>query len=793
MLVTMIRFSMLSLFFGPLLWSMTTHLPAQVDIFVDHSTVGLGPGEVIADTLRDRVHVLTSGHDMNLNGHFEPDNGDISAGWYVLDVKGNILDSALFNEFFNDYPIRVGADLERNLLYLPLKGRVQVYSMETLGLVIDALVHGNVSAVSYDPNAEVLILSRRASDFTSPGQVQVVDPASGFVLGDIISGINPGMGVFDTDMMNGITSMYVLNEGSSSVENSSLTRLSFANDIYKAVNGKEMGDGGKQILYDEKEEQIFILLPRAGLVRILEAGTHKEIKESPVVIEDFDDPRSLAVDGDFLWISFWDGAVRCYSLEDGSKRQYGLPGKGEGIAVQNGRLFVAISYAADSFEPDSTLIVFDLQTNEPIDTIAVGLNPISVFSNPRDNGVLVMGSGGNGVGPWWKEINAMTLETRGSGPLPASVGNPVQAAFDKENTTFAVIGADTLFTLNLRTDVDGPSPLYVDSNRRFSRVANSDEHWLLTNSVGDFSPEVLRLYAIEKRRGERVVSIAIEGASTGGESISMIPGPAKAPLDGGFAAYVITESSREVPYPELVYVEYHPNLFENKLGNVANHILHEVDEYGDGITAVTMNGSHEVVFLDLNLDQPEISFRVPTGTKGFDGPRASAVAPCVPVDYRGALLVTTYSGEVLFLANEQVVVRKGIGGKGEGIAVLKDTVFIANAFKTSTYNPASTVAIVTLTYPGSVDEIESIISSIHAYPNPANATGTIVLTLERPADVELSLYDPLGRPHKKLFSGRLEAGVSRLPLDVSDLESGTYFYRLQVDGKSVTQLLQVVR
>ena len=781
------RFSTLILFCSLISLGLTNQLSAQVDILVDHSTVGLGPGEVIADTIRNQVHVMTSGQDVNFNGHFEPDSGDVSAGWYVLDSKGNVIDSTFFEGFFNNFPVRVGADLEKGLLYLPLHGRVQAYNMERLALVVDTVVNQDVVAVSYESQTDRLILSTRAADFISPGQVQVFDIESGFMFGEIVSGINPGMAVSDVEMMNGRTSTYILNEGSFGVKNASLTRLSFAPDIFKSVNEEEIGGGATQILYDEEGERLFILIPRAGLVRILDPKTHRELEESPINLNNPSDSRSLTVDGNSLWVSSWSGAVQQYSIGDGSEQRYQLPGKGEGVATLNDRLFVAISYATDSFDPDSTLVVFDLQTHEPMDTLVVGLNPVEVFANPLDNGIVIMGSGGDGVEPWWKEIDAETFETRGSGSLPASVNNPVQGAFDQENTTFAVIGGDTLYVLDLKTDTDRPYPLYVGSQELFSHVADAADHWLVTNTPGDFVPEPGCLYAIDKKTGERVASIMTS------VSIPMVPGEAKRSAEGGFGAYAISVVGYGGSAAELVHIDYHPNLFEDELGNGANHILHEVDEYGNGITAVTMNGSHEVVFLELDSDTPEISLRVPTGTEGFDGPRTSALAPCVPVSYEGALLVTTYSGEVLFLAHEEVLIRKEIGGKGEGIVLLNDTAFVANPFETVTYNPASTVAIVTLEYWGSVDDIERVVSSISAYPNPANASGTIVLSLEEPVDVELKLYDPLGRLHKELFTGRLEAGVNTLPFDVRDLEAGTYFYRLQVDEKSVTQLLEVVR
>ncbi|MGE3800565.1 MAG: T9SS type A sorting domain-containing protein [Candidatus Kapaibacterium sp.] len=735
------------------------------------------------------MHILTAGQDANFDGIFNADSGDISAGWYVINpVTQKVVDSLAFGGFFNDFPIRVGADLQSKILYLPVKGRVQAYDMQTLQLVDDTVVAEPFSGVSWVPDAEWLALSRRASDFTSPGELVIYSPANSIELARFVAGVNPGMGVSDAD--RGEDHIYVLNEGGFGEGNSSLSRFSYASNIYSGVNGKQLGGGAREVLYDEEGGRTFILIPQAGIIRVLDATTQRELSYSPIELDDMAQPRSLAINGDELWVSSWDQGGRMFYLGSGEELFFELPGKGEGIAQLNKRLFVAISYAKDSFDPDSTLVVLDSKTGEPIDTVVVGVNPISVFANSVDNTIVLIGSGEESIGNgWWKQINATTLETVASGPLPTSVSAPVQGAFDVESQTLAVIGADTLYTIDLRTDTDVLSPLYTGSNELFSHITNGDGHWLLTNFPGDFVPDPAKLYAVEKLTGKLIGSIV------GGVSLPLIPGRAKSSVEGGFAAYLIPEANFGGANAPLILTEYHPELFNGELGNGANHILHEKDWIQNTwITAVTMNGSHEIVQLDL-MDSHEILERISTGTSGFDGPREAALAPSS--DYGSGLFVSTYSSEMLYVSlkpgSVRVRTRVPIDGKGEGISFIGGRMFIANAFEADTYTPSSLVSIITLDFSDGVEDRGELAAVTQVYPNPTSERALLNFSLNAPAYVDLVLYDQLGRIVTTYFAGELEAGLHNIPLDLKNVPVGAYFYRLSVDGVVTSNAIEVVR
>ena len=72
-----------------------------------------------------------------------------------------------------------------------------------------------------------------------------------------------------------------------------------------------------------------------------------------------------------------------------------------------------------------------------------------------------------------------------------------------------------------------------------------------------------------------------------------------------------------------------------------------------------------------------------------------------------------------------------------------------------------------------------------SFPNPATGPATVSFQLTRSAPVRLDVYDVRGRLVQTLADDRYTAGTHELPWDTSELASGTYLYRLTVDGEQV--------
>ena len=79
------------------------------------------------------------------------------------------------------------------------------------------------------------------------------------------------------------------------------------------------------------------------------------------------------------------------------------------------------------------------------------------------------------------------------------------------------------------------------------------------------------------------------------------------------------------------------------------------------------------------------------------------------------------------------------------------------------------------------------------YPNPFNPSTNIDFELPRTAQVKLEVYDVMGRRVKTLANGTFRLGTYSIPFDGAELSSGTYLYRLQIDGMSITKKMMLVK
>ncbi|MDX1440226.1 MAG: T9SS type A sorting domain-containing protein [Rubricoccaceae bacterium] len=82
----------------------------------------------------------------------------------------------------------------------------------------------------------------------------------------------------------------------------------------------------------------------------------------------------------------------------------------------------------------------------------------------------------------------------------------------------------------------------------------------------------------------------------------------------------------------------------------------------------------------------------------------------------------------------------------------------------------------------------------NAYPNPFNPTATIGFAVVRAQDVELALYDALGRKVRSLYNGTVEAGT-RVEAQVNGegLPSGLYLIRLVGESFSTTRRVTLLK
>ncbi|GEM_PF-365649 len=79
------------------------------------------------------------------------------------------------------------------------------------------------------------------------------------------------------------------------------------------------------------------------------------------------------------------------------------------------------------------------------------------------------------------------------------------------------------------------------------------------------------------------------------------------------------------------------------------------------------------------------------------------------------------------------------------------------------------------------------------YPNPFNVYTEINYLSNRNADVRLEVFDLAGRRVADLVDGHQNAGYHSVRWDASNISSGVYFYRLSINGESMTKRMTLIK
>jgi hypothetical protein len=78
-------------------------------------------------------------------------------------------------------------------------------------------------------------------------------------------------------------------------------------------------------------------------------------------------------------------------------------------------------------------------------------------------------------------------------------------------------------------------------------------------------------------------------------------------------------------------------------------------------------------------------------------------------------------------------------------------------------------------------------------PNPANDFATLSFNMDYTADVTVNLHNTMGQVIKNVFAGNAQQGLNTINILTNDLPAGAYFYTVNVNGKTQTKLLNVIR
>ncbi|HLT48302.1 MAG TPA: T9SS type A sorting domain-containing protein, partial [Rubricoccaceae bacterium] len=90
-------------------------------------------------------------------------------------------------------------------------------------------------------------------------------------------------------------------------------------------------------------------------------------------------------------------------------------------------------------------------------------------------------------------------------------------------------------------------------------------------------------------------------------------------------------------------------------------------------------------------------------------------------------------------------------------------------------------------------EVEREGLGLEVHPNPSRGSAKVTLTLSRPSEVEVAVYDVLGRQVAVLASGRYGAGAHALTLGGAGLPAGVYVVRVTAGSAVATTTVTLLR
>ena len=91
------------------------------------------------------------------------------------------------------------------------------------------------------------------------------------------------------------------------------------------------------------------------------------------------------------------------------------------------------------------------------------------------------------------------------------------------------------------------------------------------------------------------------------------------------------------------------------------------------------------------------------------------------------------------------------------------------------------------------NEIPQVFSLEQNYPNPFNPTTKIVFTMPKAGNVELKVYDVLGKEVTTLLSEFKQAGKYTVDFNGSNLASGVYFYKIISGDFTATKKMSLIK
>lgn len=207
--------------------------------------------------------------------------------------------------------------------------------------------------------------------------------------------------------------LLVLNEGLFNHNNSGLSWINTAdhsvgNQFFEEKTGRGLGDTGNDMKrYGGK---VYIVVNVSSTIEVLNAQTGQSIRQITMIADGTPkQPRSIAFHGSNAYVTCYDGFVDVIDTSTLLITQRIAVGSNpEGLAVSNGKLYVANSGGLNYPDVDSTVSVIDLTSHHELQRIVVGKNPGTVCADHQGDIYVISRGNYSSIPSRMHRINTVT-------------------------------------------------------------------------------------------------------------------------------------------------------------------------------------------------------------------------------------------------------------------------------------------------------------------------------------------------------------------------------------------------
>ncbi|UCE65458.1 MAG: T9SS type A sorting domain-containing protein, partial [Candidatus Zixiibacteriota bacterium] len=218
-----------------------------------------------------------------------------------------------------------------------------------------------------------------------------------------------------------------------------------------------------------------------------------------------------------------------------------------------------------------------------------------------------------------------------------------------------------------------------------------------------------------------------------------------------------------------------------------------IDNFRTGYPAVGLEIEGGIAILSSGLGGVDILNLSSDGLSLVS--RVNGIENAVATEYQnGTLFIAeNYSGisewDVTQIDNPVFVRRFASTGKAVDLEFHEGKLYAADYYGVTVFE----VGLNERFYDDYTDLTGSNKMKIVSYPNPVNGGANIRFELKMPGNVEVSVYDLLGRKVESIYAGYLGAGENTLAWDGGGMASGCYFINVRGSGFSSTRQMTIIK